>query len=148
MASLAARMPVLASSALAAAILAPACPLVAYLLPAGSGEGGFARFATHLAVAMAAVDLLMITWAGLAAASRRRRERAGWHLGAGLLALVAAMGLCLAPVYSVRPSNALIVASSVFGPAVVIAGSAAWLGRPRRGALARAPSDPARHEGF
>lgn len=80
---------------------------------------------------MYSVDLLIVTWAGLAAASRRRRERAGWHLFAGLLALVAATALCLAPVYCVGPSNAVIVASVVFGPAVVIAGTVAWLGRPR-----------------
>ncbi len=73
MAVLAVPRPVFATSALAAAILALVCPLVAYLLPTGSGEGGFARAFTDLAVAMASVDLLMVTWAGLAAASRRRR---------------------------------------------------------------------------
>ena len=75
MAVLAVPRPGFATSALAAAILALVCPLVAYLLPTGSGEGGFARAFTDLAVAMASVDLLMVTWAGLAAASRRRHKR-------------------------------------------------------------------------
>lgn len=131
MAVLAAARPVFATSALAAAILSLACPLVAYFLPTGSGEGGFTKVFTCLVVAMYCVDMLIVAWAGLAAASRRRRERAGWHLFTGLLALVAATALCLAPVYSVGPSNAAIVALVVFGPAVVIAGTVSWLGRSR-----------------
>jgi hypothetical protein len=86
------------------------------------GDEGLGHFVSSVIMGAAAVDVSTISWSILASMSRRRHERAGRYLIAGLLSLIMSMLTCVALFFPNAIIDGLKINAICVGPAVFIGG--------------------------